>query len=191
MNWSQLKKRITSHLVESVRNRIDFGMTHYGNSYYMSRAWIRIDKKEILNMSTPEFYNASCYCETERNGRDSKTRELNGKNVFTAHGFGNALFNYLNLSTEKILESEITLKDKSLGLTHFFIIINVPGRAVRSPEGYSHNCWVRFDEVTEDRVKGRFGGTFRMDIYKPGEAKDIEITDGVFDLPVKKCYQYK
>ena len=48
MQWSQLKKRIQGRLVESVRHRIDFGITRYANSYTMSRAWIRIDKIEIL-----------------------------------------------------------------------------------------------------------------------------------------------
>jgi len=55
MNWSQLKKRIKNHLAESIQKRIDFGVTRYANSYTMSRGWIRIDKQEVLNMSTIEF----------------------------------------------------------------------------------------------------------------------------------------
>ena len=89
-----------------MRNRIDFGMTHYANSYSMSRAWIRIDKNEILNMSTPEFNAAYWSGRLEQEDLGSRITKLHDNNVFMSDDFGNALFNYLNLSTEKILESD-------------------------------------------------------------------------------------
>ncbi len=55
MKWSQLKKRIQGKLIDSVCKRIDFGITRYANSCTMSRGWIRIDKQELLNMSTIDF----------------------------------------------------------------------------------------------------------------------------------------
>ena len=88
-----------------MRNRIDFGMTHYANSYSMGRAWIRIDEKEILNMSTPEFY-AAYYSHLTEQGKALKTKELHDNNVFSSYNFGSALFDYLNMATEKILESD-------------------------------------------------------------------------------------
>jgi hypothetical protein len=82
MKWSQLKKRITSQLADSVRNRIDFGTTRYANSYTMSRAWIRIDKKEILNMSTIDYEHAS-YARHQPQQNDYKEigKALNEANI--------------------------------------------------------------------------------------------------------------
>ena len=82
MKWSQLKKRIQGKLADSFRNRIDFGITRYANSYTMSRGWISIDKQEILNMSTVDHeYKCHYRCQPGRTYREIG-KELNEVNIF-------------------------------------------------------------------------------------------------------------
>ncbi|MEW6558458.1 MAG: hypothetical protein AB1349_14105 [Elusimicrobiota bacterium] len=107
---------------------------------------------------------------------------------------------------EDILKSEITWQNQSLGLTHFGFVINIPdSKHISCPE--THNCWLKIDEITENRVKGRFGGHFEMDmalskefqeksrhgqqLKKEDMMREIDITDGVFNLPYKKCFKYR
>jgi hypothetical protein len=54
------------------------------------------------------------------------------------------------------------------------------------------------DEISDNRVKGRFGGTFQVDKLDTKDineskmflGKEFEI-NGIFDVPFKKLYQYR
>ena len=56
----------------------------------------------------------------------------------------------------------------------------------------STDLWIQFDETTESRVKGRFGGTVFVTplppVYPPQE-RSVPF-EGRFDLPVVKLYKY-
>lgn len=107
MKWSQLISRIRDLLAESVRDRIDFGITRYGRSKDASRGWITIDKVEVLNLSTIE-YNYEWYGRHREEGWDygDGWKELNDANVFAAYHLILALREYLNLAIDAIQKSD-------------------------------------------------------------------------------------
>jgi hypothetical protein len=113
---------------------------------------------------------------------------------------------------EGILKSKITFENPGLGLTHIAFNILVPGRSVKNPQERIHSCWIEIGEITEDRVRGRFGGPFVMNLlgkeadekfamHQRGEIsketlmseieKTIQINDGVFDVPYRKLFKYE
>lgn len=104
---------------------------------------------------------------------------------------------------EEDLKSGITLPDQSGRVNNFYILITIPDGQITSPEGVMQNCWIQIDEVNEDRVKGRFEGKFKSTLlgrklkekFEQGLTneieKEIEITNGVFDVPYKKCFKYR
>lgn len=108
MNWSQLKKRITERLAESVRDRIDFGITNYRKSHdQMGRGWITIDKNEIIDMPTVIYYlECSHIYHTQRLNHHEAGKILNEQNLFSQEDLSNSLYEYLNLSFEEILKSK-------------------------------------------------------------------------------------
>jgi hypothetical protein len=54
MIWTKSKRALKMLLADSMRDRVQYHMTRYGNgvSYIMTRAWVTWDCKEIANMST-------------------------------------------------------------------------------------------------------------------------------------------
>lgn len=96
-----------SRLADSVSKRIDFGTTRYGSSFESSRAWIRIDKQEILNISMVEYDYELCL-RTGDGHRNHETveRELHDNSIFSTNDFWGSFSDYLNLSMNEILDSE-------------------------------------------------------------------------------------
>lgn len=51
--WSKVKKNLESFLCDSLKNRVDFFVVNYRKADDgMGRAYITVDKKEVLNMCT-------------------------------------------------------------------------------------------------------------------------------------------
>ncbi|GAB6254935.1 hypothetical protein PSKAS_04570 [Peribacillus sp. N1] len=51
--WSKVKKKIESFICDSLKNRVQFTVTNYRKAHdRLGRAFITVDKKEILNMCT-------------------------------------------------------------------------------------------------------------------------------------------
>lgn len=118
MKWSQLKKRISDHLADCVKTRVDFFSTAYRKAHdEYGRGWITIDKEEIINMDSMSFeialYRSRNY--------EKKEKELFNKNIFSQWTLYHAISDYLNLSFPNILANEhpiiraIGMLDKRLG----------------------------------------------------------------------------
>ena len=90
------------------------------------------------------------------------------------------------------LEQTISYDTPGLSLGTFVFTINVPEYNL-GPGSMKHECWVEIDELTDDRVKGRFGGVFEVLSRKDTSALGIptEIANGIFDVPLKKLYRYR
>lgn len=138
-------------------------------------------------------------------GAKEKIPEIEGHTFY-------ALWVAETMNPEQILKSKITLQEKNLGLTHLAFVIQVPGRVIQNPQEQIHDCWIEIDQMTEDRIKGRFGGPFIMHLigkeadekfamHQRGEInketlmseieKEIQISDGIFDVPYKKLFRYE
>ncbi|RBP89955.1 hypothetical protein DFO70_11060 [Cytobacillus firmus] len=51
--WSKVKKRLDSFTCESLKERVQFTVTNYRRAHdQLGRAFITVDKKEVLNMCT-------------------------------------------------------------------------------------------------------------------------------------------
>ena len=55
--WSKLKKDLEERLADSLKDRVQYHITHYGSgdSYTNSRGWITLDGQEVINASTTKF----------------------------------------------------------------------------------------------------------------------------------------
>ena len=103
---------------------------------------------------------------------------------------------------EQILKSRISMDNKQLGLTNLIFTIRIPDGAISNPDDAIYKCWINIDEITKDRAKGRFGGSFLLELlgkkldmklqqgFFREIQKEIEISDGIFDVPYKKCFKY-
>lgn len=91
------------------------------------------------------------------------------------------------------LKNKISYDTPGLNLGPFPFGIQIPGYHIANLPKEKHNCWVTIDEITDNRIKGKFGGIFEVnslnDISMLG--KEVEITNSTFDVPLKKLYQYK
>lgn len=126
MKWSQLKKRIEATFAESVSGRVEVWNTRYRNSHDSEgEAWITIDKQMVFKMPTYTFfveeYNEQRRLQEARGCDDySKPDQLKNYqqtlreaeqavhdqgiyNMWEVNGY---LFDYLNLSIDKIAHSE-------------------------------------------------------------------------------------
>jgi hypothetical protein len=142
MQWSQLKKRIESLFFDAVKGRMALRTTRYHKAHdQMGRGWITFDGREVISMCSFAAGNAlwdeasrlrrqrgctdwrdpeqavgyrAAYAEAEEN--------VHAMGVFARPEFTEALFNYLNLSIEKILNSPdpiiraIGMLDQRVGL---------------------------------------------------------------------------
>lgn len=98
----------------------------------------------------------------------------------------------------EILKSKISYDTPGLNLGAFALNIIIPGYAIHNPYKERHACWIIVDEITDDRVKGRFGGTFQVDKLDTKDINEIKMfldkefeINGTFDVPFKKLYQYR
>ncbi|MBX4268435.1 SF0329 family protein [Clostridium estertheticum] len=121
--WSKVKKNLESFICEALKNRVDFFVVNYKKADDgMGRAYITVDKKEVLNMCTfiaerrqyaiydelrfpDENYSVDDYDTNRR--IDYKAHELTKKEgIFCQYDFFEALEFYFSASIEKSLISD-------------------------------------------------------------------------------------
>jgi len=80
----------------------------------------------------------------------------------------------------------------------FAINIAVPEYSIHNLPKARHACWVIIDEITDDRVKGKFGGTFQVAKLNTKDINEMKMflekefeMNGTFDVPFKKPYRYR
>lgn len=127
MFWSIRKKKLEERLANSLKGRIQYHVTRYGPgfSHSQARAWITFDKQELVNFSTISWYLEKLKLSREiqvinhvTDYRDAKQKEgyylaykqaeeiLRKRELFTRAFFECSVEEYLNLSIEKVLQSE-------------------------------------------------------------------------------------
>ncbi|MBM4027823.1 MAG: hypothetical protein FJ280_20845 [Planctomycetes bacterium] len=106
MKWSQLRARIESLWVDSVRGRIQIGSTAYGRSSD-GRGWITVDGQEIIVMtwSNAESWRYPRDPEGQERWADA-VRQAHAANMFSRGEWHGALFDYLSMSMDEILKSD-------------------------------------------------------------------------------------
>lgn len=98
----------------------------------------------------------------------------------------------------EILKNKISYDTPGLNLGPFIFTMGVHEYWIRNPSKERHACWVTMDEITDDRIKGRFGGTFEVDKLNAKDIDEIKMfsgkefeINGTFDVPFKKLYRYR
>ena len=88
--WSKTKKQLESLICEALKNRVEYFCSNYRMHDGIGRAYITIDKQEVLNMCTLK--------------RDYYQKPVEGQ--ISQVEFLNAAFEFLNNSIEVSLKSE-------------------------------------------------------------------------------------
>ena len=141
MRWSKLKQRIEEGLADSAKGRVEVWSTRYRRAHDQEgEAWITIDGQRVHSMGTLthliEWYERSRELQKERDCLDYRDRaqidgyreaerevqtQLRSEGVIPLWEFNDALFEYLNMSLEQVLNSDqmivraLGMFDKRLG----------------------------------------------------------------------------
>lgn len=129
--WSKVKKKLESFLCDSLKDRVNFIVTNYRKTHdQLGRAFITVDKKEVLNMCTitteMALYRKIREIKKERQlSSDDSSQNLEiweiahetvKKEVILAqYDFFDAVEKYFQLSIGNVLQSE-NMIIKILGL---------------------------------------------------------------------------
>ncbi|WP_442891859.1 SF0329 family protein [Aggregatilinea sp.] len=117
MRWTGLKKAIEDLLAPSLKGRLQYHRAQYGpgKSQIMTRAWITLDKQEILTLSSVVWLQELSEREQEiqASGRvgdyyaahDAAKEELRQRGMVSVWDFEEALEMYLEISIEDALVS--------------------------------------------------------------------------------------
>jgi hypothetical protein len=136
--WSKVKKKLESFICDSLKNRVDFTVTNYRKAHdQMGRAFITVDKKEVLNMCTITSDIALYRKERELN-RNLKKNEMEKdinyydigiqahetikeEGIYAQYDFFDAVEEYFTLPIEESLKSKdmvmkiLSLIDRRVG----------------------------------------------------------------------------
>ncbi len=124
MVWTKLKKTAEALFADSLKGRIEYHLTRYGNgiSYFMSRGWITLDKEEIANFSTIKRVRESYELTGEwYSDKQQAIDTLDRRGIFTRDDFVNALEKYVGMQVEDAVQSSnpiiraIAMFDRRLG----------------------------------------------------------------------------
>ena len=119
--WSKLKRAAEGLLADSVRRHLQLYMTHYGPgvSYFMARAWVTWDGREIAAFSTIQHWRerialvrrlqAENTAISSRSAEERADAVLEESGVFSQSAFYDALTEYTSLSIDEALRSPNTL----------------------------------------------------------------------------------
>jgi len=119
--WSKLKRAVEGLLADSVRRHLQLYMTHYGPgvSYFMARAWVTWDGREIAAFSTIQHWRERTalvrHLQTgnvaiaSRLAEEQADTALEERGVFSQSAFYDALTEYISLSIGEALRSPNTL----------------------------------------------------------------------------------
>lgn len=137
--WSKVKKKLDSFICDSLRNRVQFTVTNYRKTHdQLGRAFITVDKKEVLNMCTIISNREMYWKEIEiRNAKSIEYDVYNRKEnyqigiqahemtkaegIFAQYDFFDAVEQYFHLPIEKALKSDdmvikiLSLIDRRVG----------------------------------------------------------------------------
>ncbi|MCK1983395.1 MULTISPECIES: SF0329 family protein [Peribacillus] len=138
--WSKVKKKLESFICDSLKNRVQFTVTNYRKAHdRLGRAFITVDKKEILNMCTITSDREMFRKENEiRNAKSIEYDVYNGNQnyeigiqahemikadgIFAQYDFFNAVEEYFNIPIEIYLKSDdmilkiLSLIDRRVGM---------------------------------------------------------------------------
>lgn len=111
MQWSKLKQKMEENFAPSVQGRVHIFATRYTTgSYYMVRAWLTLDKVEIVNFSTPDNGNRFGWDTPAIHERiapeERHTDQAAEKGEFSREDFFDACWEYTNTSIEAAHESQ-------------------------------------------------------------------------------------
>lgn len=135
--WSKLKKRLDNLTCDSLKGRVGFTVTNYRKAHdQMGRAFITVDKKEVLNMCTitsdirinrkeREIHriNDISYDDYQKNHEISVTAHelVKKEGIYAQYDFYDAVEEFLNMPIEKALKSDdmvikiLALIDRRIG----------------------------------------------------------------------------
>lgn len=125
--WSKIKKKLESFICDSLKGRVQFTVLNYRKAHDQTgRAFITVDKKEVLNMCTLSANNALYRKEQEilsqqnidydvYNGQHNQAIQtqaheaIMAEGIFAQYDFFDAVETYLNLPIEQALTSDNVL----------------------------------------------------------------------------------
>lgn len=137
--WSKVKKKINSYTCDSLKGRVEFRLTNYRKTHDQTgRAYITVDKKEVLNMCSLISASATFFKEEEIRDQQNieydidnakqnidvqaQAREIiMSEGIFAQYDFFDSVEEYFNLPIEKVLKSDnmvikiLCLIDKRVG----------------------------------------------------------------------------
>jgi len=137
--WSKVKKKLEGFICDSLKNRVQFTVTNYRKAHdQLGRAFITVDKKEVLNMCTitsdiaiykkereirkVDYIRYDVY--NERQNYDIGTHAhdmIKSEGIFAQYDFFDAVDEYFKLPIEKSLKSDdmvikiLSLIDRRVG----------------------------------------------------------------------------
>ncbi|MBU3110182.1 SF0329 family protein [Clostridium lacusfryxellense] len=121
--WSKVKKNLESFICDSLKNRVDFFVVNYKKALDgLGRAYITVDKREVLNMCTytaesrqntiydklrfpDENYRVDDY-DTNRRISDEAHELTKNEGVFGQYDFFDALEVYFSSSIDESLNAD-------------------------------------------------------------------------------------
>ncbi|MCW3783140.1 SF0329 family protein [Defluviimonas salinarum] len=129
MKWSKLKQRIEDCFADSVRGRVEVWTTRYRHAHdAVGEGWITVDKMRVHSMGTLTYWkklytgSAKLQAEWDRQhpeesahiggclaANDETEIMLESTAAISLCNFNDALFEYLNLSIDQILNSDKTI----------------------------------------------------------------------------------
>lgn len=117
MRWTRIKKELENKLSPNLQGRLNYHITVYTKDYSASksanRAWITFDKKEIVNISTEDFFKFNRYfynkstptsCATSQSEITERSEgNIIEKGEFSAYDFTECSYHFLNMNIEEAL----------------------------------------------------------------------------------------
>jgi hypothetical protein len=120
MRWSKLKQRIEATFADSIKKDIKVFNTAYKKAYdseSLSRSWIEVEKKEIVNFCDyasesvfQAFYHEDtptiCLKHRRITKEERNPKNLSEKGEFSSLDFKEMGFSYLNTSAQNCIKSQ-------------------------------------------------------------------------------------
>jgi hypothetical protein len=115
VRWSKLKQLVEARMADSLDGRVELHVARYTQAHDGDgRAWITIDKREIVNFCDYAWMNQRWsrreeYAEVSASGSSADAmarRSLADEGVFSHYLFVRALEDYLNMSIDDAIASQ-------------------------------------------------------------------------------------
>lgn len=179
-----------------------------GEMRYFNNVEFRVGTKEVITILKPKVRKYS----KDKKKEFTYIFSINDPNLKTLDDYKNAdadafvfLFrgNEMTTSPENILQTRIddlasfSEACVSIQTKEWLLYMESYSRRKSNSKYPDHtNAWIEFDEITDNRVHGRFGGILLHvskieglgPSYSDNQTTEIE---GTFDVPFKKFYKYE